>query len=323
MTTTAKRLMFLLLPCFLSACSPKIVTIIHKSYPEIAGPDQIYLFEIGDSVPVSYDVIGNISISDNGLSTGCNYDQIINLAKNETSKAGGNALALTKHLKPDFISSCHRINGLMLILNQMPEEGNIDIPETPIENNTSFDVPVRKFKHNTLYANFGYSYIYSRFYLPSEATGNPKNGFDWQIGYDVVSRKGLGFGVLCAGYKSKYSLNDYSYVFTEPVKLDLIYLAPQFVLQQEYGKWIMKEYMGIGFFGYREISGEMSYNMKGLGYNLSLNIEYLITKTLGAGINFGYLGSRFSEKQDNLDYADNEYAGITRLFIDAGIRLHF
>ena len=52
------------------------------------------------------------------MSTKCNYDQVVWLAKQETAKAGGNALALTDHRKPSLLgSSCHQIAGSMLLVS--------------------------------------------------------------------------------------------------------------------------------------------------------------------------------------------------------------
>ena len=43
------------------------------------------------------------------------YEQVVALAKLETAKNGGNALALTDHRKPSLLgSSCHQIAGDML-----------------------------------------------------------------------------------------------------------------------------------------------------------------------------------------------------------------
>ena len=47
-----------------------------------------------------------------------------------------------------------------------------------------------------------------RLYLPSGASGNPKNGMDWQLGYDWVSRSGFGAGLMYSGYKSSYAYSN-------------------------------------------------------------------------------------------------------------------
>lgn len=48
------------------------------------------------------------------------------------------------------------------------------------------------FWHSTFYANIGYAFIISKYYLPSGTSGDPKNGIDWQLGYDWVSRSSFG-----------------------------------------------------------------------------------------------------------------------------------
>ena len=120
MTSIIKKLPVLLLPILISACSPKVITKVYKTCPEIVNTQDVYVIDGGDSIVGSYEEIGEIKITDDGFSVGCNYDLIIFLAKNETSKAGGNAIALTRHRTPDNWSTCHRIKANMLILEEIP-----------------------------------------------------------------------------------------------------------------------------------------------------------------------------------------------------------
>ena len=102
----------------MTGCAPKVITNISKSYPASVTADKVRLYELGEAVPASAERIGNVSVVDNGVSTKCNYDQVVWLAKQETAKAGGNALALTDHRKPSLLgSSCHQIAGSMLLVS--------------------------------------------------------------------------------------------------------------------------------------------------------------------------------------------------------------
>ncbi len=327
MTSIIKKLPVLLLPFLISACSPKVITKVYKTCPEIVNTQDVYVIDVGDSIVGSYEEIGEIKITDNGFSVGCNYDLIIFLAKNETSKAGGNAIALTRHRTPDNWSTCHRIKANMLILEEIPvyeEVIKVDDDSLMVSEYhefTSFPI-IEKHYYNTFYANFGYSNIYSKLYMPYGVTGDPKKGLDLQAGYDLVFRNSLGVGLFCAGHRSSYS-NNYSGDIPENGKLNLIYIAPQFIMCQDYGSWITKMHLGIGYFGYSEKLGGISEYISGYGSNINMNIEYLITSNLGVGINIGYIQGKFSDKQKSVKYEDDEYIGISRLFIDAGIRWHF
>ena len=66
-------------------------------------------------MPETAERIGSVQVVDGGASTKCNYEQVVALAKLETAKNGGNALALMDHRKPSLLgSSCHQIAGDML-----------------------------------------------------------------------------------------------------------------------------------------------------------------------------------------------------------------
>lgn len=311
---TNQLLLALFMAFLLTGCAPRVVTHVTKSYPANVPGDAVRLYEVGQELPPSAEVIGNVSVKDNGFSTRCNYEQVVSLAIKATAKNGGNALALTKHQKPSPLwSSCHQISGDMLRLSD-----SVSYQQAPVWVESDRNVQVNKKPHqfNTIYANIGYAFITTKFSLPAGASGNPKNGLDWQIGYDWVSRSGFGAGLLYSGYKSSYHLEGYD------IHVGLTYIAPQFVIKQSFDRWIFQENIGLGYFGYRESLKNISENLSGVGVNLFLGIEYLLSKHVGIGANLGYLASRLA-KQDSYEYEDGEYAGISRFTIDAGIRFHF
>ena len=219
----------------MTGCAPKVITNISKSYPASVTVDKVRLYELGEAVPASAERIGNVSVVDNGVSTKCNYDQVVWLAKQETAKAGGNALALTDHRKPSLLgSSCHQIAGSMLLVSDTaafraaPLSKALDLEEEAVVEKSSFE-------HNTIYANIGYAFVTSKFYLPPGGSGHPKNGLDWQVGYDWISRSGFGAGLLYSGYKSSYTYSGID------INVGLTYVAPQFVMKQIINRWIVEE----------------------------------------------------------------------------------
>lgn len=145
---------------------------------------------------------------------------------------------------------------------------------------------------------------------------NPKNGLDWQLGYEWVSRSGFGAGLLYSGYKSSYATAGVD------INVGLTYIAPQFVMKQMVGRWILQENIGLGYFNYRESAKGESASLSGMGYNLNLGGEYLLSKHVGIGINLGYIGGSLP-KQDYIEYEKDEHSDVYRLHFDAGIRFHF
>ncbi|MDR2691824.1 MAG: hypothetical protein LBB73_05940 [Dysgonamonadaceae bacterium] len=99
----------------LSSCAPKISTRIAKSYATLDYLEEVRIFGLQDAVPSGAETLGTVKIGDTGFSTDCNFETVIDKAKNEARKVGGNALKITKHTPPSFWgSSCHRITATIL-----------------------------------------------------------------------------------------------------------------------------------------------------------------------------------------------------------------
>lgn len=312
-------LLLLALPILITSCAPRVMTDIVKTYPTTTTAEQIRLYEVNDTVPNSAEVIGKVAVVDNGFSSNCKYDQIILLAKKETAKNGGNALALTKHFKPSIWgSSCHQIFGTMLNLKDTLIDTTIPNPflearEIQIE----YEKKMRPTQH-TIYANIGIGGISSKFYLPSNTSGNPKNGLDWQIGYEWISKRGLGIGLMYSGYKSSFDW------YNDKCNVSLTYIGPEFVLKQKiHKKWQFRESLGFGYFGYRESMKGTSGTVSGVGFDFQVGLEYLLSQHVGIGLNFGYIGGSLPKQENNNTTSEDGRTGIFRMNGDAGIRFYF
>lgn len=313
---TMKQLLIFLLPTLMSGCAPKVITHITKSYPASVSANGVRLYGVGQEIPETAEVIGSLSVVDNGASAKCNYEQVVTLAKQETAKQGGNALALTDHRKPSILgSSCHQIAGNMLWLGDKVGDGTafVSTDKSMVGGTSKREEP---FQHSTIFANIGYAVMTSKFYLPQGTTGNPKNGLDWQLGYEWVSRSGFGAGLLYSGYKSSYAYSGMD------INVGLAYIAPQFVMKQMVNRWILQENVGLGYFSYRESAEGESASLSGIGFNVNLGAEFLLSKHVGIGVNLGYIAGSLPE-QEYIDYGKDEHSGIFRLCMDAGIRFHF
>lgn len=319
---TIKNLVLMFTLFTLTSCAPKVITDIVKTYPVTTTPENVRLFGLNDTVPNSAEVIGKVAVVDNGASTNCKYDQVLALAKKETAKNGGNALALTDHKEPSFWgSSCHQIAGMMLNLNDTVINHITDgQPNSFLEAKEIRKEQERRMRPtaHTIYANIGYAWITSKYYLPSGASGSPKNGLDWQIGYEWVSKSGFGCGLLYSGYRSSYDMSN------NKINVGLNYIAPQFVLKQKVSeKWQLREVFGLGYFGYKESLEGISASVSGLGFNFALGAEYLLSNHVGIGANIGYIGASLPDQENSYNKSDDEKTGIFRLAFDAGIRFYF
>lgn len=308
-----------LLPLFLGSCAPKVLTEINNPHTPVVTANEVRLYEVGDSVPQSAELIGRVKVLDSGLSTHCQYDQVVALAKEKTAQSGGNALALTDHRRPSIWSSCHQIAGNMLLIDETKRHETYTRATTPAEDSKECNCEEQsRFTHNTFYANIGYSCIVSKFYMPLEATGHPKRGMDWMAGYDWVSTSGFGAGVMYSGYKSSYLLSDIDFA------IKLTYIAPQFVMKQQFSQWSIEEKLGIGYFNYREsVKGSGSVSASGVGYNFLLGTEYHVSDLVGIGANIGYISGSLPEDKFGNPNEEDGSTGIFRLHFNVGVRFHF
>jgi len=117
MIRTIYKILFLAsLYSFLS-CAPVIRTSIQKKLP--VSYEEVIIFENKDFLPEDAIKIGRVDIFDNGVSTNCGYEQVVDMAKKEASKAGGNAIHIVKHFLPDLRSTCHKIEAKIYKINDV------------------------------------------------------------------------------------------------------------------------------------------------------------------------------------------------------------
>jgi len=114
----------------LTSCSAKLTSSLLKSYPPLHYQEEVKVFSSNESVPSNAEKLGTVKIGDSGFSTNCNYSTVIDMAKVEARKVGGNALKITQHKQPDFLSTCHRISANILRIDDI--ENYLPIPE-PID----------------------------------------------------------------------------------------------------------------------------------------------------------------------------------------------
>lgn len=315
-------------------CAPKIFTSIQKSYPARPDDADVLVYYLSDTLPDRAEVLGKVEVRDNGMSTKCSYPEVLQRAKAEANKVGGNGLILTWHKEPStFGSSCHQIAGDILL---MPDS----IYENSYRRNTAlqtyrsnyFSIPANTVvtsrpktdfgrKPCVLMLNAGYGFITSKFYVPEGATGSPKEGFELNGAFQWTSRSGIGFGLRYAGYFSSYGYEGID------SKIRSHYAGPEFVYRLEMDrreKWIFQMSAGIGYARQSEKIENTSISFGGFGYHTNLGFEYKIAPSVGLGLGLGCYSARFSTMDYlNEELAPDEKAGITRIAVNGGLRFYF
>lgn len=309
--TNLFTILFLL---FITACSsPKVVTNIVKSYPNVIPADSVHVIGLGEKVPNTAETIGRVSVVDRGTSINCRYDQVLFLAQEATGKAGGNGLVLTNHLKPSFWgSSCHQISGLMLRLS----DREIDtLKNNPVQDMIDLDLVIaneqrerRKVPANTFEASIGYGWLVSKLYDANGHSLGSKGGVDWKLSYEYTWGSGWGVGMQYSGFKMSSSEAD----------MMLSYIAPELVSRTKINKWILKASLGVGLFIY----DDSVYKTSGVGYHASIGAEYMISKNWGVGLTLNTISASLPSQAD-FKLKENERSGISRINAIGGLRYYF
>jgi hypothetical protein len=117
-----KKILIVITVLIVISCSPKVNTTLIKSYPALDYKEEVEVLGISDTVPASAIVIGKVKIGDSGFSTDCGWNTVIEKAKLEARKAGGNVIKIIQHIPPKAMgSSCDRIIVNILRVDN-PEE---------------------------------------------------------------------------------------------------------------------------------------------------------------------------------------------------------
>lgn len=96
-------------------CSTNIrTTLTDKSLAALSADANVTVIAVNEQPPAGK-VLGRVKVGDSGFTTDCGYNTVVDQAKAEARKAGGNALKLTKVKEPTALgSSCYRIEADIL-----------------------------------------------------------------------------------------------------------------------------------------------------------------------------------------------------------------
>ncbi len=93
----------------IAGCAPKVRTNISQKYPALNFDEDVLRIPDQTKAPEGAELLGEVRVGDSGVTTNCSYALVLEKAKEEARKSGGNAIRVIEHKKPDLMSSCHRI----------------------------------------------------------------------------------------------------------------------------------------------------------------------------------------------------------------------
>ena len=286
----------------LSSCSPKVVTKLSASYPVECTPQEVVVYNQGDSILCQVTELGVVAVKDGGFAVNCGYDKVLYLAKEATSEAGGNGLYIVEHAKPNLLgSSCHQISGLMLKTDYSSEASSTYLLPQP--------VLFRSVPANIITINGGYAFLTSSMYNNRGEKYGFVGGINLNAQYEHVFKKGWSLGLRASYFETDMTNGDVS----------LWSIAPTIGYYSAIGKrWLIKADASVGF-----ISCDYTWSTeRGPLLGLNVGTEYLITRFLGLGISAS-TETGFFPKHEGYYYGDATFSGISRIALSAGLRFYF
>lgn len=94
----------------LGGCAPKISTVLNGA-PLTALPTatEVLLLGLETSEPAQCILVGTVRVSEAGATVNCGLPRVLNEARQQALKMGGNVVKLTEVKPPGFASSCYQL----------------------------------------------------------------------------------------------------------------------------------------------------------------------------------------------------------------------
>lgn len=311
--------------CFLIfSCAPSISTQISTAKPALSENTNVKFFDEKDSVPQNAIVIGIVRLGDSGFTTNCDLETMINIAKSEARKSGGNAIKITEHILPNFFgSSCHRIQANILDINENNSTDFVNnivadsINKSKISANNSIISKLNKQQTRfILSSSFGFGY---RLAKPSSGLNKfekdyingLKSGYNYDLSlyYRFKSTSNYGFGV-------KYNVfnvsNNANYVIvtdkitgfeqfgsiSDDIKLSFVGLSYIYDFRNPNSKHEFFTEFALGLIDYnnnsRVINDNYLITSSTFGTFIGLGYNYRVAKNFSIGPQVNYINGNLS-----------------------------
>ena len=308
----------------LAGCSPRVVSEMFSDDYAPVSPDSVKVFPLGEKVPPHSLAIGKVKVVDNGFSSKGDYPQVLRLAVEETAKHGGNGLVIEEHRMPDMVSTIHRVWGTMLRMDQTVSDSvagaSFDLAlrsDEPYQEYQEAKQRAEELQKNlprrVVKVNFGPSWLTSK-YETERYVYNSRFGTGYDVEVDFLWKSGFGVGLLYGHTRT---------AFKEDIKMYTDFVAPGLVFAYMIGeKWRMDGGIMIGYSSYSETWKGYKMSESHAGLLMQVGMEYMLSPNVGLGLQTNVFSMRL-DKPEGLKLEKNEFYGIRRLGLEAGLRFYF
>jgi hypothetical protein len=346
-----KKVILLICPLLIavSACSPRIGSTVLKQYPALDVSETVSVYSRPQQVPAHSEVLGSVVAADAGATTKCDSSTMIGLVKEEAKKIGGNAVLITKHVRPSiWASSCHQFEGTILRVDPAGDT----LPSDDLTAAAYLAEPEskgRKLPRFTFGADGGVGWRLNR---PNDQMpaiekviyNNLRFAPSWNAYADYFFSDH--YGIRLSYQASHASASEYVTIYdTEGDRtlasgkmnayVQISYVGPAFVMRgaSKKQKWLYDVAIGLGYLHYKENWKFPNYFITSSGSTvgalLSIGLEYKFAENWGFGFNLLETSGIMTQVNVNQNGAvrsvstsANEGNGVARLELLFGVRFH-
>lgn len=346
-----KKTTFLLLTTVVMvSCSPQVTSEMVTSGYDPVATNKVMIVESIDKVEKAQ-AIGQVTVDGKAESVKSEYGKMLGMAVRETAQKGGNVLVMDysemekNRLKGMMAHTDGEVNdSLTLSVRRIDElKAKLWGPKT-IVNKATTNVGAATDTATAITNNqaeadgwqqeqeeepqgimfkigAGPMWTTSKLYLAADAKNyvTDQRGYGLNLSIAYTGKNIYGFGADFYGSRTEVDLPDnYWYIGNKPDYL-MMYLGPSALIGGNITPWLrLDASLGIGAAYYHD-DAESKF---GLGSRVSLGLEFLVTKTLGIGIDGVRQRSIFS-KPDGFKLPDNEVYGFENLGFMLTARFHY
>lgn len=329
----------------LSSCSPKITTSLTKKEKPISKNAIVTVYDKNDTLPAVIEKLGTTKVNDNASTAEFDYNFVVELAKLEAIKAGGNAIRIIKHQIPNIFNTGHEVYADILKIDTSMVHQRAD------QLNKGYNTII-PYSHLRLALNGGYAYNLGKD-VPAFDTriqtydNQMRSGFNFgaELNYFFINGQ-MGIGINYENVSSQNSLNGVTYsslgqIFTNNIlsdNLNIKYIGPMYtcISRQIKGNGIKDALIinvGMGNLSYTDtkIVDLRNYKITGsaLGTYYSIGYDRFISKNMALGIQLSLIRGLLSNydrfdgtSTTHVQLDNNSYQSLTHLSLTIGLRFN-
>ena len=329
----------------LSSCAPRITTSLIKKGKPLSKTSIVVVYDKNDTLPAATEKLGITKVNENASTSEFDYNSVVEIAKLEASKAGGNAIRIIKHQLPNLLNTGHKVYADILkidtsvvrqSLNKKSNESYIKIP----------------YSHWRFALNGGYAYNLGKD-VPTFDTriqtynNRMRSGLNFgaEINYFVVNGQ-MGVGINYENVSSQNSLSGVTYLSNGQIfsnnnvsdNLNIQYVGPMYTcISRQIKKNGIKNALiinvGMGNLSYTDtkIVDLKNYKITGstLGTYYSIGYDHFISKNMALGIQLSLITGLLSNydrfdgtSTTHVQLDNNSYQSLTHVSLTVGLRFN-